>query len=79
MTVDEVAVLADAAGLPPDQVAAVTADYGAAQLDGLRLALGAVALFAVLGLWFTRHLPARAPVPVEMRRHQRRCRSRIAG
>ena len=65
VTVDQVAELATAAGLPPDQVAAVTADYGQAQLEGLRVAFGAVALFAVLGLWFTRHLPARAPVTAD--------------
>jgi hypothetical protein len=57
--VDEVAAAATAAGLPPDQVAAITADYGEAQVSGLRLALGAVALFSVLGLWFTRRLPTR--------------------
>jgi len=45
------------AGLPADQVDAVVADYGAAQLDGLRNALGAVGIFALLALWFTRHLP----------------------
>ena len=55
--VADVAAAATAAGLPPDQVAAVTADYGDAQLAGLRLALGAVALFSILGLWFTRRLP----------------------
>jgi hypothetical protein len=48
------------AGLPPDQVDAIAADYGAAQLDGLRLALGGVALLALLGLFFTRNLPDRA-------------------
>ena len=36
---------------------AVAADYGDAQLDALRLALGAVALAALLSLWFTRRLP----------------------
>ena len=65
VTVEEVARVATEAGLPPDQVAAITADYGQAQLEGLRLAFGAVALFAVLGLWFTRHLPANAPVTVD--------------
>ena len=61
------------AGLPPDQAAAIATDYGAAQLDGLRLALGGVALLALLGLFFTRNLPDRStqeeavaeePVPV---------------
>ncbi len=50
------ALLIDA-GVPPDQATAIAADYGASELDGLRNALGAVALFAVLGTWFTRRLP----------------------
>jgi hypothetical protein len=56
--VSEVEAAATAAGLPPDQVAAITDSYGAAQLDGLRLALGGVVLFSLLGLVFTRNLPA---------------------
>jgi MFS family permease len=44
-------------GLSPDQARAVAADYGDAQLDALRLSLGAVALAALLSLWFTRRLP----------------------
>jgi MFS family permease len=62
--VSEVAKLATAAGLPPDQVAAVTAAYGDAQLRGLRMALGAVALFSILGLWLTRKLPSGSSAPV---------------
>ena len=58
LTLDQVAEIATDAGLPPDQVAAITADYGDAQLQALRLSLGAVALFALLGLVFTRNLPA---------------------
>jgi MFS family permease len=56
-------------GLTQDQAHAVAADYGDAQLDALRLALGAVALAALLSLWFTRGLPTRSladgdvPVP----------------
>jgi EmrB/QacA subfamily drug resistance transporter len=50
------ALLIDA-GVPPADAAAVAADYGAAQLDGLRIALFAVAFFAVLSTWFTRKLP----------------------
>lgn len=49
-----------AAGVPPDEAAAITADYGAAQVDALKVALLAVSIFAVLGLWFTRRLPDRA-------------------
>jgi MFS family permease len=47
-------------GLTQDQARAVAADYGDAQLDALRLALGAVALAALLSLWFTRGLPTRS-------------------
>jgi predicted MFS family arabinose efflux permease len=65
VSVDEVSAAATNAGLPPDQVAAIAADYGEAQLAGLRLALGAVALFSVLGLWFTRRLPTRLGVAAE--------------
>jgi MFS family permease len=44
-------------GLTQPQARALAADYGEAQLDALRLALGAVALAALLSLWLTRHLP----------------------
>ena len=44
-------------GLTPDQARAVADDYGDAQLDALRLSLGAVALAALLSLWVTRRLP----------------------
>jgi MFS family permease len=46
-------------GLTPEQAGAVAADYGDAQLDALRLSLGAVSLAALLSLWFTRRLPNR--------------------
>jgi MFS family permease len=46
-------------GLTQDQARAVAADYGDAQLDALRLALGAVALAALLSLSLTRRLPTR--------------------
>jgi hypothetical protein len=44
-------------GLTEDQAREVAEDYGDAQLDALRLSLGAVALCALLSLWFTRRLP----------------------
>ena len=47
-------------GLTPNEARAVADDYGEAQLDALRLALGAVALAALLSLWLTRRLPARS-------------------
>jgi EmrB/QacA subfamily drug resistance transporter len=48
-------------GVPPEQASALADDYGEAQLDGLKRAIGAVAVFALLSLWFTRRLPGRAP------------------
>jgi len=45
------------AGLSEIEAQAIAADYGDAQLEALRLALGAVALAALLSLWFTRRLP----------------------
>ena len=57
VTVQTVEQAALDAGLNPDQARAVAADYGDAQLDALRLALGAVALAALLSLPFTRRLP----------------------
>jgi MFS family permease len=46
-------------GVPEDQASAIADDYGDAQLFGLKRAIGAVAVFALLGLWFTRKLPGR--------------------
>jgi MFS family permease len=51
---------ANAAGLPPEQAREVADDYGSAQLQALKTALFAVAIFAWLGLWFTRKLPGSA-------------------
>jgi MFS family permease len=62
-------------GLTPDQAHAVAADYGDAQLEALRLSLGAVALAALLSLSLTRRLPTKslaesgagAPAPPQAR------------
>ena len=50
-------------GLTQEQAHAVATDYGDAQLEALRLALGAVAAAALLSLWFTRRLPTRSLAP----------------
>jgi len=47
-------------GVEPAQAEAIADDYGDAQLQALKRAIGAVAMFALLGLWFTRRLPGRA-------------------
>jgi EmrB/QacA subfamily drug resistance transporter len=61
--VDDVEQAAREAGLPADQAAALADDYGKAQLHGLERAIGAVAIFGLLSLWFTRGLPGRAVMP----------------
>jgi MFS family permease len=57
--VDEVERAVVDAGVPSDQAKAIADDYGEAQLHGLKRAIGAVAIFALLSLWFTRGLPGR--------------------
>jgi EmrB/QacA subfamily drug resistance transporter len=59
VAVDEVEDIAREAGLSSAESAALADDYGDAQLQGLKRAIGAVGIFAVLSLWFTRRLPAR--------------------
>ena len=59
VTVAEVEKVALDAGLSEKEAAAISSDYASAELDGLKLALLAVAFFAVLALWFTRRLPSR--------------------
>ena len=49
-------------GLSADQAEALADDYGHAQLQALKRAIGAVGIFAVLSLWFTRRLPGRPTV-----------------
>jgi MFS family permease len=61
LPVGQVEALVVAAGVAPDVASAIAVDYGEAQLEALKIALGAVAVFAFLGLWFTRRLPGRAP------------------
>jgi EmrB/QacA subfamily drug resistance transporter len=58
--VDQVRQAARDNGLSKKQAGAVADDYGDAQLDGLKRALGAVGVLAFLSLWFTRRLPGRA-------------------
>jgi MFS family permease len=57
LPVDDVVPMLVEAGVPEDQAALIAAEYGEAQLQGLRVALGGVAVAALLSLWFTRNLP----------------------
>ena len=61
--VDEVEQLAQERGASEEQAHAIAADYGDAQLEALRDSLGAVALIALLSLWFTRRLPRASTAP----------------
>jgi MFS family permease len=58
--VDDVEKAVAEAGASADQAEAIAGDYGDAQIQGLKRAIGAVAVFALLSLWFTRRLPGRA-------------------
>jgi MFS family permease len=59
VSVDQAQAALIDAGVPQDQAKAIADDYGKAQLHGLKRAIGAVTIFALLSLWFTRRLPAR--------------------
>jgi hypothetical protein len=64
VSVDEVEQAALDAGVSGAEAAAIADDYGDAELQGLKRAVGGVAIFAFLGLWFTRRLPGREPAPL---------------
>jgi MFS family permease len=63
--VSDVEQIARKEGLSSDQAEALADDYGDAQLQGLKRAIGAVGIFAVLSLWFTRGLPGRPRAALE--------------
>jgi MFS family permease len=63
--VDQVQQAAVDAGVPAAQAQALADDYGDAQLQALKRSIGAVAIFALLSLWFTRRLPGRASLSRE--------------
>ncbi len=49
--------IVDDAGLPPDQADAIVDDYNESQLDALKRALAAAALFSLVAIWFSGDLP----------------------
>ena len=55
--VSQVEQTALAKGVPQGQADQIAASYGDAQLEALKKSLGAVAVVALLSLWFTRRLP----------------------
>ena len=60
VTVEQVALAAEQAGLSPEEVAAVTAYYADAQIMALKVSFAALAFFALLALWYVQSLPKRA-------------------
>jgi EmrB/QacA subfamily drug resistance transporter len=54
----EAAEIAEQAGLSKHNAQELSEDYGDAQITALKTALGGVIVVGVLGLWFTRRLPA---------------------
>jgi hypothetical protein len=60
---DQVDAAASAADLPAGEADALLADYGASQLQALKLGLLVAALLAAAGWLATRHLPGRALGP----------------
>jgi hypothetical protein len=71
--VDELEQAARDAGVRDSDAQELADDYGHAQLQALKRAIGAVAIFALLALWFTRGLPGRPlqPAPVSAGRGPR--------
>jgi MFS family permease len=61
--VDDVEQAAREQGASDEAAKAIASDYGDAQIQGLKRAIGAVAIFALLSLWFTRRLPDRPLAP----------------
>jgi hypothetical protein len=57
VTTDQLQAAAEAAGLSAQQVDALVADYADAQIVALKAAFAVVVLFALLALWYVRHLP----------------------
>ncbi len=60
VSVEQMTAGAEAAGLSPEQVAAVTVEYASAQIMALKVAFAALAFFALLALWYVQSLPNRA-------------------
>lgn len=61
VSTDQLRASAEQAGLSPAQVDALVAEYADAQIRALKAAFAAIALFALLALWYVRHLPTQAP------------------
>ena len=59
VSVEQVETTAEAAGLSPEEVEAVTEQYANAQIMALKAAFAAIAFFSLLALWYVQSLPMR--------------------
>ena len=59
VTVEQVSSSAEAAGLPPEQVAAITIAYSDAQITALKASFAGIAFFSLLALAYVRRLPTK--------------------
>jgi MFS family permease len=59
VSVDQVRQAAEAEGLTPTEVDAVTAQYAEAQIMALKVSFAVIALFSLLALWYVQTLPNR--------------------
>ena len=60
VTVEQVTLAAEEAGLSPAEVDAVSEQYANAQIMALKVAFAAIAFFALLALWYVQTLPEMA-------------------
>ena len=57
VAVPGITLAAEAAGLSPEEVTAVTTQYADAQIMALKVAFASIALFSLLALWYVQSLP----------------------
>lgn len=60
ISVEQVTLAAEQAGLSAAEVEAVTEQYASAQIMALKVAFAAIAFFSLLALWYVQTLPERA-------------------
>jgi len=63
VSVEQVNSAAQAAGLSPEEVEAVTEQYANAQIMALKVAFAAIAFFSLVALWYVQSLPRRSDDP----------------
>jgi len=67
VSVEQVQTAAEQAGLAPEQVNAIAAEYKESQIAALKAAFAVIAICALVTLWYVHHIPTQA----EMTTHQK--------